>query len=532
MFLRNLKVQNWKCYKNSKQWNWDQHNIINSKNGTGKSSMFQAILYALTGKVPVGFNMNTVRYDENKAAQVCIEFDMGGHQYYVERNFGGNNSVKVEVDGTVVAESVRNVDAFLNDLLDGEILRLLWTDDLVNNSNIFSVKFFTETLLDDVLRDANAVSIHYTQRIRSANKQINSYQPNTSLNIEMIKKEMDSIKEELREGQRRSNDREVSAALVAKQAFERMEQLEGADKGMENVDIPKFKRLLPQKERLEKKLKQELEKRESVYSKFSLKELEKIANESARNGKCVLCGGSFTEGHLKTLLEEMDHTGRSEQTINELKADLAVIEGCTKERVDRYEQWLSAKQMVERVPNWKSILEAFDQKTDQLWDRLNQLQKDLSAAERDLEEGRKVEALRKDVEGFEKKKATVEVWLEDARNGYTRKVMSKAGQYLNGMNGRYKSVDIYEGTFVVVVEDENFALNLLPVARLSGGEKTMCALSLLLGIHSIFLPEMPLLFDETFAALDDENLSQVQSFLRKLDTQIFVITHDQRWVEI
>ena len=67
---------------------------------------------------------------------------------------------------------------------------------------------------------------------------------------------------------------------------------------------------------------------------------------------------------------------------------------------------------------------------------------------------------------------------------------------------------------------------------MSNGEKTMVALALLIAIHNLFTPDIPLLFDETFSALDHENLLQVQKFLSKQDFQIFVITHDMTWEEI
>ena len=109
--------------------------------------------------------------------------------------------------------------------------------------------------------------------------------------------------------------------------------------------------------------------------------------------------------------------------------------------------------------------------------------------------------------------------------------MNKASGYLSSINSRYKQICLYEKNFYVIVEDEELALHMLPVARLSNGEKTMCALSLLFSIHNLLVPELPLLFDETFSALDRENLYQIQQFLSKQKSQIFIITHDKQWQE-
>ena len=82
------------------------------------------------------------------------------------------------------------------------------------------------------------------------------------------------------------------------------------------------------------------------------------------------------------------------------------------------------------------------------------------------------------------------------------------------------------------MENEDGALILNPVVKMSTGEKTIISLSLILSIHDIIVPESPLLFDESFACLDSQNLEEVKRIVRnKVEegTQIFIITHDTTW---
>ena len=63
MFIKKLEVENWKCFEKKKIFNFEKHMLLSYRNGYGKTSIMQAIEFAIFGKAPLGFNFNTVRYD-------------------------------------------------------------------------------------------------------------------------------------------------------------------------------------------------------------------------------------------------------------------------------------------------------------------------------------------------------------------------------------------------------------------------------------------------------------------------------------
>ena len=530
MILNHLEVENWKCYHKRKSFDFQEHELINARNGTGKSSIFEAVFFAITGKPPVGFNLNTVRYSDKKPCRICLQFEHSGDQMEVERIFGGVATQAVlRVNEMVVVENVKGLDAWFANTINMKVLSILWTTNLVS-SDTLSAKFFTEAILEDALQDPNRIIAEYTGKIYRANREVNGYNPGEILDAKQIAADLELLEGRLK-SQSAVKESDVAKARLAEKAAQELELLKDAPELVKNVDIPAFKRLHGKIKQLKEALAEEMSKRDSIYSAFSSVELLKILEASEKSGKCVVCGGNFDQSHKKALQDELSLAGRSELKIESLRKDLEVAGSCTPERVQLYEQWQDAQRALNACLNWKETLDEFDQENSKLWEEFNRLQSQRTLAERQAEGLKRIEGLRADILDWKCKMEVVKEWVEEATQSYTEQLMAKAGQYLANINNRYKQIAIYGKEFVVVVENEDFALNMLPVSRLSNGEKTMVALSLLFAIHNIFVPDIPLLFDETFVALDRENLEEVQRFLSLQKTQIFVITHDQTWQE-
>lgn len=51
MYIKHLEVENWKCFAGKKSFDFNKHELIKMRNGTGKTSIFEAILYAIWGKL-------------------------------------------------------------------------------------------------------------------------------------------------------------------------------------------------------------------------------------------------------------------------------------------------------------------------------------------------------------------------------------------------------------------------------------------------------------------------------------------------
>lgn len=533
MIIKTLEVENWKCFLNKRTFKFKKHELIKMKNGTGKTSIFEAILYGIWGKPPVGFNLNTVRNDSNKPCRVYITFDLniqgeGLKEATIERIFGSNSPLyELRIDGTLVCESVRTIESYMDNIINQKITTQLWTSSLIE-SDITSSNFFTKSILDDILKDPLSLVSIYKSKIYANNKRINSFKE-TVLDINALEKELIEIKAKLKE----KSDGNITLAKASEnaaiQVAELEKKIEGFEMSLENARL--YSRLYNQKDLIEASLDEEEKKRVSIFSNFNSREIEKIIKASENSGSCLLCGGKFDVTRVQHLREELSLTGRSEEKISKLKEQLKLLEA-DKTKVEALLELESQKSIVRKCPNFKEIIEGYNEENNKLWKEFEKIQKNYALALKQQEELKELNALKVEVESYREKLAVLNEYIKNASVHYTNEIMGKASQYLSSINSRYKQIYLYEEGFYVVVEDENFALNLLPITRLSNGEKTMCALSLLFAVHNVIVPELPLLFDETFSALDIENLEQVQNFLRKQDdTQIFIITHEKSWNE-
>ena len=81
MIISKLEMKNFKSHKNT-SCNFDRGiTLVFGQNGAGKSSIFEAINYALFG----GRADNFIRH-ESKSMKVSMQFNSGGIEYRIERN--------------------------------------------------------------------------------------------------------------------------------------------------------------------------------------------------------------------------------------------------------------------------------------------------------------------------------------------------------------------------------------------------------------------------------------------------------------
>lgn len=50
MYINYIELENWKYFTKKKRFDFKKHQLINMQNGMGKTSIFQAITFAVLGK--------------------------------------------------------------------------------------------------------------------------------------------------------------------------------------------------------------------------------------------------------------------------------------------------------------------------------------------------------------------------------------------------------------------------------------------------------------------------------------------------
>ena len=525
MKINHLEIENWKCFDSKRSFDFNNHELITQQNGTGKTSIFQAILFAIYGKTPVGFNMNNIRNDDSKNCRVYIEFEMNGDNYKIERIFGNKNKAELNVNGQVVAESTRTIMNYIDQYIPWSLTNVLWTNSLIE-SEIVSINF-VHKILDDILSNADKIRNYYKGEIYHLNRKINSFNEKP-LDIDSIKFNLDEIEKQLKE---RIDDKVANKAKQAQEAAIWVQNNQLGENKLDSDQIRNYNRYKRQETRLRKQLESEEEKVSTYLSKFNKSALLSIIDYATETGVCPICGNEFSTDHAKELTELINNSGRDETLIQDLKNKLSYL-NIDESLIVLNEQYEMNQKIVDSCPDYLNILEKFDSKNNDLWDQFNSLQRDYAEAvrqQKELEIINEQKALKSD---YQSRLEWVDSWIKNATEYYTKQILIKSSEYLNNINSRYQQILLDDNVFsVIMYTSDGQDLIGVNIAQMSNGEKTIVALAMMFAIHNVILPEMPLLFDETFSALDRENLSQVQKFLNKQNNQIFVITHDKQWEE-
>lgn len=530
MFIQYIEMENWKCYRRKTKFVLEKHKLLSERNGTGKTSLLEAIHFAIWGKAPMGFNFNTVRTDDSKPCRIFISFLLNHEEYTIERIFGGDKPLsELRVQGNLVCESVRAIEQWMNSVINMKISNQFWTSSLIQ-SEILKSDFFTKTILEDVLKDPMSIIVQYKSALFQNNKIINRFDENI-LDAKALKNQMEDIKSKLK----KKNDGDINLAKAAQEAASQLsllkKQMQG-EKRFTTDQIRQWKKATNNLQRNKQALEEELKKKDNRFSQVNASFMKKIMQQSKADRHCLVCGKKLTEKEIASMEMELSLSGRSEETIKNLQEQVEIARWDAQiiQWSEQMDQW---ELRIRQCPFWESIIQNYHQENEQLWKEFDDIQKKYSLALKQQEELKHIQELKAQNEEIKIKKAWVEEWVENASFYYSNQLLEKASQYIQSTNSRYKQITLYENEFWVVVEnpDDHFALNMLPVSRLSTGEKTMVSLFLLFATHNILVPELPMIFDETFGNLDRENLEQVQKFLRKQDCQILVVTHSKEWQE-
>ncbi|GIU71074.1 MAG: hypothetical protein KatS3mg003_0553 [Candidatus Nitrosocaldaceae archaeon] len=111
--LINIELKNFISHKDTNIPFSEGINVFIGKNGAGKSSVIDAITYALYGKHERGNNANIVR-NNSDSGSVTLKFSIGDRNYEVYRAFNVNGTIKTAVikeDGKQISAGSRSRDS-------------------------------------------------------------------------------------------------------------------------------------------------------------------------------------------------------------------------------------------------------------------------------------------------------------------------------------------------------------------------------------------------------------------------------------
>lgn len=117
MILKEIRMNNFKSHVNSRIKFEKGIVAIIGENGSGKSSIFEAVFFALFG-AGSNFNYDTIITKGKKSVYVELDFEVNGNNYKIIREYdSGRGGAKLYKNGKPYATTISAVNKAVNEIL-------------------------------------------------------------------------------------------------------------------------------------------------------------------------------------------------------------------------------------------------------------------------------------------------------------------------------------------------------------------------------------------------------------------------------
>ena len=544
MILNSIDITNWKCFEH-KQMNFDKFTLLNWKNGDGKTSLIQAIVLCLFDKRPDNLDFASLIKDPEKPTKIILNFTHNAATYIIEREIGKTSGYRVFKDEELISRTAADSKKILEKIISPSVLTSLWGCAPLAESNVLSTTYLFEILEDEfkepleIKQFFNTDKSYHQKHKSTLEKQITN-QNVTQEEIDNLKKELDEIEEKIK-SKAFISDAEVIKAKQAKEDFKKYNELLKQLAPSVPYDRELCVRLkgygTTEEEwknhfdNLEKQLAAEKSKAvASPLTKYPKNVIAALINESKCNyDTCILCGAkSFKEPKINYDTVDNDKIQRLERELEDKRYTFADFLVSAK--------YWALKKQIEQVEyskdiDFDKIINNYSAETNNLYSEYETKKNTFANLDKDLA---KINELLEATKNYETDKACiniVEEYIKQAKEYYADEIIKTASEIVTSINTRYVELFTENGIYKAKIWDKDFTkLSVLPVQSLSNGEKTCAALSLILAIRNLFMPDLPLIMDESFVNLDADNLNAVKEIIHRDSNQWIIVSHDERLI--
>ena len=541
MIIQSISMTNWKCFEN-RTVTFDRLTILNWKNGEGKTSLIQAIVLCLFDKRPDNLNFDNL-VDVTKPTKLTLHFTHNASTYVVEREVGKTSAYRVFKDENLIAKNNKECKDILNKIINESVLTSLWGYESLSTSKVLSSAYVME-ILEQEFNESNLLNKYfnaertYNQKRKATLEKDITNQTITQAEVDDLKDELNNIENEIKDKTLISDD-EVVRAKQAKLDFQKYQDLL-KDLGQTIYDRETCLRLIKYGKTLEERnayfdnIRKELELEKnkgelSPLATYSKSTIESLIKESEKTCTCILCGGKdFKAPHINydsvdnAKIQSLEKILTDEQyDFNDLMTSIKYWH--IKKEIDKVEY--------SKDIDFNTILNNYNANTNTLFAKRDTLKAQLKDLDKDLAQINELLEARKNYDIDKTCLNIIDEYIAEAKTYFAQEIVKKATNYLKNINSRYLEIFIDNGIYKVHLFDKDFIEEMiLPAQVLSKGEKTIVALSLILAIREIFMPNLPLIMDESFVNLDAENLNGIKDIINTDKNQWIIVSHDERLI--
>ncbi len=538
MKLISIKMTNWKCFEH-KEVTFDRLTLLNWKNGEGKTSLIQAIVLCLFNKKPDNLDFASL-VDVSKECKLTLTFTYNASMYIVEREVGKTSAYRVFKNDELIARTVSDATKILSEIIPESVLNSLWGYEPLSVSNVLNSSYLYN-ILDEEFKEPLELRQYFLDE-RSYNQKHKSTLEKSITNQSVTQAEIDSLKEEIN----------VIEAKIKEKAFVSDKDMINAQKAKE--DFAEYNRLLtelvdsvPYDRELCLRLKnygtnqeewdnyfknihtqlntEKSKAKASPLTKYPKSTISSLINES-KCGTCILCGGEFHEPKIDYDIVDNDKIIRLEKILEDEKYNFEDL-------LISMKYW-HIKKLIDAVSyskdiDFETILANYSKETNELYEEYEFKKNKFATLDKDLA---KINELLEATSAYDKDKKCINIvdeFIAVEKEYYASNIVNSATDIIKKINPRYTEIIIENGIYKVKLFDKDFIKeSILAVQSLSKGEKTIVALSLILSIRNLFMKDLPLIMDESFANLDANNLEAIKQIIHDDTNQWIIVTHDER----
>ncbi len=199
MILREIELNNIRSHKVASVKFYNGINVITGNTGSGKSSIFMAIQYALFGKIGEGREEGKLLLRRGAArGWVALKFSDVGTEYYIKRGLKRlKDSVRNDDEENEIRKDGKKIDlqnraADLNNF----ILKLLGIESINPLKTFEAITYIKQDELKDLIFESGQAKQEYLDQLLQLNKYADTYEKLKEVNSK-IEKEVDLLGTEL-----------------------------------------------------------------------------------------------------------------------------------------------------------------------------------------------------------------------------------------------------------------------------------------------------------------------------------------------